>query len=150
LQRVGGLGEAQPAVAAEQPQQEPGGVGGGEVGVEVVVPVGAPGGEGAGRSHPNRKAAMDARSAPGERWWAGRGGAGIPPDGAAGPPGPRFRSPGGPARGMLFGMSDVTQILHAIEAGDPKAAAELLPLVYDELRKLAAARMGQEKPGHTL
>jgi RNA polymerase sigma factor (TIGR02999 family) len=47
-------------------------------------------------------------------------------------------------------MSDVTQILHAIEAGDPKAAAELLPLVYDELRKLASARMMAEAPGHTL
>src|SRR5215475_1904855 len=47
-------------------------------------------------------------------------------------------------------MSDVTQILSAIEAGDPKAAAELLPLVYDELRKLAAARLAEEKPGHTL
>jgi RNA polymerase sigma factor (TIGR02999 family) len=51
---------------------------------------------------------------------------------------------------MLGGMSDVTQILHAIEAGDPKAAAELLPLVYDELRKLAAARLAEEKPGQTL
>jgi RNA polymerase sigma factor (TIGR02999 family) len=47
-------------------------------------------------------------------------------------------------------MSDVTQILNAIDAGDPKAAAELLPLVYDELRKLAAARMAAEKPGQTL
>jgi RNA polymerase sigma factor (TIGR02999 family) len=47
-------------------------------------------------------------------------------------------------------MSDVTQILSAIEAGDPKAAAELLPLVYDELRKLAAARLAAEKPGQTL
>src|SRR5215475_14670620 len=47
-------------------------------------------------------------------------------------------------------MSDVTQILSAIEAGDPKAAAELLPLVYAELRKLAAARLAEEKPGHTL
>jgi len=47
-------------------------------------------------------------------------------------------------------MSDVTQILAAAEAGDPKAAAELLPLVYDELRKLAAARMAAEVPGHTL
>jgi len=47
-------------------------------------------------------------------------------------------------------MSDVTQILSAIEAGDPKAAAELLPLVYDELRKLAAARLAEEKPGQTL
>lgn len=51
---------------------------------------------------------------------------------------------------MLGGMADVTQILGAIEAGDPRAAAELLPLVYDELRKLAAARMTQEKPGQTL
>src|SRR5438045_1401892 len=48
------------------------------------------------------------------------------------------------------GMADVTQILSAIEAGDPHAAAELLPLVYDELRKLAAARLAKEKPGQTL
>src|SRR3954453_7792869 len=47
-------------------------------------------------------------------------------------------------------MSDVTHILSAIEAGDPRAAKELLPLVYDELRKLAAERMAQEKPGQTL
>jgi RNA polymerase sigma factor (TIGR02999 family) len=47
-------------------------------------------------------------------------------------------------------MADVTQILNAIEAGDPHAAAELLPLVYDELRKLAAARLAAEKPGQTL
>ena len=47
-------------------------------------------------------------------------------------------------------MADVTQILAAIEAGDPKAAAELLPLVYDELRKLAAARLADERPGQTL
>src|SRR5216110_3308029 len=47
-------------------------------------------------------------------------------------------------------MADVTRILSAIEAGDPKAAAELLPLVYDELRKLAAARMAAESPGQTL
>jgi RNA polymerase sigma factor (TIGR02999 family) len=51
---------------------------------------------------------------------------------------------------MLGVMADVTQILSAIEAGDPKAAAELLPLVYDELRKLAAARLAEEKPGQTL
>src|SRR5262245_31329078 len=51
---------------------------------------------------------------------------------------------------MLGGMADVTQILSAIEAGDPKAAAELLPLVYDELRKLATARLAEEKPGQTL
>jgi RNA polymerase sigma factor (TIGR02999 family) len=51
---------------------------------------------------------------------------------------------------MLGGMADVTQILSAIEAGDTHAAAELLPLVYDELRKLAAARLASEKPGQTL
>jgi RNA polymerase sigma factor (TIGR02999 family) len=48
------------------------------------------------------------------------------------------------------GLSDVTRILKSIEDGDPKASEELLPLVYDELRKLAAARMAQEKPGQTL
>jgi RNA polymerase sigma factor (TIGR02999 family) len=47
-------------------------------------------------------------------------------------------------------MSEVTQILSAIERGDPHAADQLLPLVYDELRKLAAQRLGQEKPGQTL
>ncbi len=47
-------------------------------------------------------------------------------------------------------MSDVTHILSQIESGDPLAAEQLLPLVYDELRKLAAARMAQEKPGQTL
>jgi RNA polymerase sigma factor (TIGR02999 family) len=47
-------------------------------------------------------------------------------------------------------MSDVTQILSQIEAGDPTAADQLLPLVYDELRKLAAARLANEKPGQTL
>jgi RNA polymerase sigma factor (TIGR02999 family) len=47
-------------------------------------------------------------------------------------------------------MADVTMILAAAEAGDPEAAAELLPLVYDELRKLAAARMAGEKPGQTI
>jgi RNA polymerase sigma factor (TIGR02999 family) len=47
-------------------------------------------------------------------------------------------------------MSDVTRLLDAALAGDPTAAAELLPLVYDELRKLAAARMAEERPGQTL
>jgi RNA polymerase sigma factor (TIGR02999 family) len=47
-------------------------------------------------------------------------------------------------------MSDVTRILSAIEQGDPTAAEQLLPLVYDELRKLAAQRLAQEKPGQTL
>jgi RNA polymerase sigma factor (TIGR02999 family) len=47
-------------------------------------------------------------------------------------------------------MSEVTRILSAIEEGDPQAAEQLLPLVYEELRKLAAERMAQEKPGQTL
>jgi RNA polymerase sigma factor (TIGR02999 family) len=47
-------------------------------------------------------------------------------------------------------MSEVTRILSAIEQGDPHAAEQLLPLVYDELRKLAATRLAQEKPGQTL
>src|SRR5947209_7523155 len=47
-------------------------------------------------------------------------------------------------------MSDVTRILSAIQAGEPHASAELLPLVYDELRKLAAARMAGEPAGQTL
>src|SRR5262245_18522472 len=49
-----------------------------------------------------------------------------------------------------FFMSDVTRILSAIEQGDPHATAQLLPLVYDELRKLARAKLAQEKPGQTL
>jgi RNA polymerase sigma factor (TIGR02999 family) len=47
-------------------------------------------------------------------------------------------------------MSEVTRILSAIEQGDPRAAEQLLPLVYDELRKLAAQKLVQEKPGQTL
>src|SRR5437660_4510133 len=47
-------------------------------------------------------------------------------------------------------MSEVTRILSAIEQGDPSAAEHLLPLVYDELRQLAAQRLAQEKPGQTL
>jgi RNA polymerase sigma factor (TIGR02999 family) len=47
-------------------------------------------------------------------------------------------------------MSDVTRLLHAIDRGEPQAAKELLPLIYDELRKLAAAKMAQEPPGQTL
>jgi len=47
-------------------------------------------------------------------------------------------------------MTDVTQILSAIQQGDAQAAEQLLPLVYDELRRLAAARLAQEKPGQTL
>jgi len=47
-------------------------------------------------------------------------------------------------------MTDVTHILSAIQQGDPHAAEQLLPLVYDELRKLAAQKLAQEKPGQTL
>jgi RNA polymerase sigma factor (TIGR02999 family) len=51
---------------------------------------------------------------------------------------------------ILGYMADVTQILNQIERGDPAATEQLLPLVYDELRKLAAAKLVQEKPGQTL
>jgi RNA polymerase sigma factor (TIGR02999 family) len=51
---------------------------------------------------------------------------------------------------MLDVMSEVTRILSAIEQGDPNAASQLLPLVYDELRRLAAERLAHEKPGQTL
>jgi RNA polymerase sigma factor (TIGR02999 family) len=51
---------------------------------------------------------------------------------------------------MLAGMPDFTQLLDAAAAGDRRAAADLLPLVYDELRRLAAARLARESPGHTL
>jgi hypothetical protein len=47
-------------------------------------------------------------------------------------------------------MSDVTRILSAIEQGDPRASEERLPLVYDELRRLAAQKLAREKPGQTL
>ncbi len=46
-------------------------------------------------------------------------------------------------------MNDVTRVLSGIESGDPSAAEQLLPLVYDELRKLAAAKLAGEKPGQT-
>src|SRR5262245_30968838 len=54
-----------------------------------------------------------------------------------------------PGSGMLCGMPDVTRLLDAAAAGDQHAAAELLPLVYTELRALAAARMAAERPGQT-
>ncbi len=47
-------------------------------------------------------------------------------------------------------MNDITQLLHAAEQGDPDAASQILPLVYDELRRLAAQRLALEKPGQTL
>jgi RNA polymerase sigma factor (TIGR02999 family) len=58
--------------------------------------------------------------------------------------------PVGHARGILLAMSGVTQILSAIEQGDSAAGDQLFPLVYDELRRLAAHRMMLEKPGQTL
>src|SRR6516225_6880799 len=71
--------------------------------------------------------------------------------------GPERRRPGvGPGRdaagwsGRVPGMDEVTRILSAIERGDEQAAEQLLPLVYDELRKLAAQKLAQEKPGQTL
>jgi len=51
---------------------------------------------------------------------------------------------------MMTGMSDVTHLLDAVAAGDRQAAADLLPLVYSELRRLAAAHLAAEAPGHTL
>ena len=51
---------------------------------------------------------------------------------------------------MLLGMADVTRLLDAAAAGDPAAAADLLPLVYDELRRLAAHKLARETPGQTL
>ena len=62
------------------------------------------------------------------------------------PPGETSRFP----RDKLANMSEVTHILSAIEQGDPSAAEQLLPLVYDELRKLATQRLAQEKSGQTL
>src|SRR5262245_25385209 len=47
-------------------------------------------------------------------------------------------------------MTSVTEVLQAIEAGDPRAVEQLLPLVYDELRRLAAAKLAREQPGQTL
>jgi RNA polymerase sigma factor (TIGR02999 family) len=52
--------------------------------------------------------------------------------------------------GILAAMSEVTRILDAIQAGEPEAVGELLPVVYDELRRLAAAKLAQEKPGQTM
>src|SRR5262245_62130184 len=64
--------------------------------------------------------------------------------------GARFRGLLSSERLFSPAMSEVTRILSAIEQGDPSAADQLLPLVYDELRKLAAQKMALEKPGQTL
>ncbi len=58
--------------------------------------------------------------------------------------------PLGPSSLSVSPMTDVSRILSAIEQGDPNAAEQLLPLVYDELRRLAAQKIVQEKPGQTL
>jgi hypothetical protein len=58
--------------------------------------------------------------------------------------------PGGSPAVSLGRMSEVTRIIAAIEEGDPHAAEQLLPLVYDSLRQLAAQRLAHEKPGQTL
>src|SRR5262245_60463263 len=55
-----------------------------------------------------------------------------------------------PTLAILCGMTDVTRILSEIEQGDPQPAEKFVPLVYEELRKLAAAKLAQEKPGQTL
>src|SRR5260370_32642998 len=65
-------------------------------------------------------------------------------------PAARIHLPRGMASVIFRVMSEVTQILSAIEQGDPHAAEQLLPLVYDELRKLAAQKLAHEKPGQTL
>ena len=71
---------------------------------------------------------------------------GIPPGGAA-----RAQTGDAPGRLSAVGsMDDVTRILSAVAQGDARAAEQLLPLVYDELRKLAAQRLAREKPGQTL
>src|SRR5262245_40539420 len=62
----------------------------------------------------------------------------------------RCRCGPGPAPSRQEPMNDVTRILSAIEHGDSKTAEQLLPLVYEELRKLAAQRLAHEKPGQTL
>jgi RNA polymerase sigma factor (TIGR02999 family) len=62
-----------------------------------------------------------------------------------GPPKPRRNR-----RGRMVPMYEFTQLLNALNAGDPQAAAQLLPLVYDELRRLAAQKLVHEKPGQTL
>src|SRR5262245_49390275 len=61
-----------------------------------------------------------------------------------------FVSRGGSVPRGLRGMDEITRTLAAIEQGDPHAAEQPLPLVYDELRKLAAQRLSQERPGQTL
>ena len=51
---------------------------------------------------------------------------------------------------LLPAMSDLTHVLDRVQQGDPRAAGELLPLVYEELRQLASAKMARESAGHTL
>src|SRR6516225_8781031 len=92
------------------------------------------------------------QSIPGGRLRVQHGRLAVPAHGVVGPP-VGFRPAACGAVGaavVCTAMSDVTRLLSAIEQGDPHAAAELLPLVYDELRRLAAQKMAQEAPGQTL
>jgi RNA polymerase sigma factor (TIGR02999 family) len=86
--------------------------------------------------------------------WPGDGSltGGVPKKFGAFSPGRWYtrRSSRGSEKGEVPPMSEVTRILSVIEAGDPHAAEQLLPLVYEELRKLAAQKMAQEKAGQTL
>src|SRR3954453_5581007 len=65
-------------------------------------------------------------------------------------PGPDGTRSGAARAGCPRPMNEMTRVLSAIEAGDPQAAEQLLPLVYNELRRLAAQRLAGEGPGHTL
>src|SRR3954454_2663378 len=87
-------------------------------------------------------------------WGCGRSDGVLRPDSGPRRSGQGFRhlAPCGAPPGRLSSgiMSDVTRILDAIAQGDPQAASQLLPLVYDELRRLAAQRLSHEEPGQTL
>src|SRR5262249_48015511 len=74
----------------------------------------------------------------------------TPPPANASPRRPTARCREASPRCTITGMSEVTRILDRIQHGDADAADQLLPLVYDELRRLAAERMAQERPGQTL
>jgi len=92
--------------------------------------------------------------------WQGLNCCGVAPENAVPLDGPRLRPrhPHGrhfgcqslPRMARIGRMSEVTRILSQLEAGHSAAASELLPLVYEELRNLAAAKLAQEKPGQTL
>lgn len=98
------------------------------------------------------KAGSGMKEGPGEGWSPSpeksrRSGSSHP---ARGPPGSAGALTPASGSGILQCMSDVTAILSAIEAGDAQAANRLLPLIYDELRRLAAQKLAREQPGQTL